>query len=174
MKRSALLATCGLLAMVAGAANPPDEPLDPEKAFRLTAALAPDGAGLNLRYNILDGYYLYRNRFRVEVWRRDWSSSPPPRRQVRTRTIPISARPRSIAVSSRCPWPLRASRGRGATPLPLPPRAARTRASAMPRSRRRWSWSSRQRSVERATSAGARGRACYPGGCGLDGDAFQR
>ena len=67
MKRSALLATCGLLAMVAGAANPPDEPLDPEMAFRLTSALAPDGAGLSLRYNILDGYYMYRNRFRVEV-----------------------------------------------------------------------------------------------------------
>ena len=41
------------------------EPLDPEKAFPVTASLAP--GGIDLGFTILDGYYLYGDRFRVDV-----------------------------------------------------------------------------------------------------------
>ena len=67
MKRFTSLAACCLFFAATHAAGPSDEPLDPEKAFRLSVAIAPDAAGLNLRYAILDGYYMYRNRFKLEV-----------------------------------------------------------------------------------------------------------
>lgn len=43
----------------------PDEPLDPEKAFPVTATLTP--LGIDLSFTILAGYYLYGDRFRVDV-----------------------------------------------------------------------------------------------------------
>jgi thiol:disulfide interchange protein DsbD len=67
MKRFPSLAACCLLIAATHAAALSDEPLDPEKAFRLSVAIAPDATGLNLRYAILDGYYMYRNRFKLEV-----------------------------------------------------------------------------------------------------------
>ena len=43
-----------------------DEPLEPEMAFPLSAAVAePDH--VELRFAIRDGYYLYSNRFRIEA-----------------------------------------------------------------------------------------------------------
>ena len=49
----------------AGAAplfNAPDELLDPEKAFRISAR-ALDGKSVEIEFKIAVGYYLYRNRF---------------------------------------------------------------------------------------------------------------
>jgi thioredoxin:protein disulfide reductase len=69
----ALLAAC--LAGTALAA-PSDEPLDPNVAFRPSAALvfaqstAGGGAerhGIDIEYRIAPGYYLYRNRLRFQV-----------------------------------------------------------------------------------------------------------
>ena len=54
--------------VVAGALAAPivaDEPLEPEVAFQLTAR--PVAAGVELRFNVREGYYLYANRFRVEA-----------------------------------------------------------------------------------------------------------
>jgi len=67
MKRFTLLAACCLLATAASGTGHSEEPLDPEKAFRLSLGDAPGMAGLDLRYTILDGYYLYRNRFKLQV-----------------------------------------------------------------------------------------------------------
>ncbi|MGH8754768.1 MAG: protein-disulfide reductase DsbD domain-containing protein, partial [Burkholderiales bacterium] len=39
------------------------ELLEPEKAFRLSAQWV-DANNINVRYQIADGYYLYRDRFR--------------------------------------------------------------------------------------------------------------
>jgi thiol:disulfide interchange protein DsbD len=51
-----------LLSMAAHAINPEDL-LEPEKAFRLSArAVAPDA--IEVRYVIADGYYMYRERFK--------------------------------------------------------------------------------------------------------------
>lgn len=50
---------------LACAAPIPDEPLDPEKAFPATATLTPQG--IDLAFTIVDGYYLYGDRFRVDV-----------------------------------------------------------------------------------------------------------
>jgi thiol:disulfide interchange protein DsbD len=44
----------------------PEEPLDPEKAFPASARAVP-GTGVEINFRILDGYYLYRDRFRVSV-----------------------------------------------------------------------------------------------------------
>ncbi len=44
----------------------PGEPLDPEKAFPASARAVP-GSGFEIDFRILDGYYLYRDRFRVSV-----------------------------------------------------------------------------------------------------------
>ncbi|MCC7080438.1 MAG: protein-disulfide reductase DsbD N-terminal domain-containing protein [Burkholderiales bacterium] len=49
----------------AGAAplfNTPDELLDPQKAFRISAR-ALDGKSVQVEFKIANGYYLYRNRF---------------------------------------------------------------------------------------------------------------
>ena len=50
----------------------PGEPLDPDKAFPAFAALAPAPAGsphpgVNVSFQIVDGYYLYKERFRISV-----------------------------------------------------------------------------------------------------------
>ena len=67
MKRFTLpLAFC-LFATAAQCASPPDEPLDPDKAFRLSVTTTSDPAGVNLRYAIVEGYYMYRHRFAFEV-----------------------------------------------------------------------------------------------------------
>jgi thiol:disulfide interchange protein DsbD len=55
----ALATTLACAAPIAG------EPLEPEKAFPVTATLAP--GGIDLGFTIADGYYLYGDRFRVDV-----------------------------------------------------------------------------------------------------------
>ena len=64
----------GGLAMAAALAAHPaytDEPLDPEQAFALGAAVSHDARGkpkaIELRYTIAPGYYLYRERFKFEA-----------------------------------------------------------------------------------------------------------
>ena len=54
-----------LLPAAALAAPPDGEPLDPEKAFPVTARVA--AGGVDLAFRIVEGYYLYGDRFRVEV-----------------------------------------------------------------------------------------------------------
>ena len=69
MKR-ALLAVlfAGVIASTAAASSHIlAEPLEPEKAFRLSARPAADRAGIELHFSIEDGYYLYRDRFKVEA-----------------------------------------------------------------------------------------------------------
>jgi thiol:disulfide interchange protein DsbD len=51
---------------VPGWAADPDELLEPEKAFRLSAR-ALDPTALEVRFKIADGYYMYRDRFRFAV-----------------------------------------------------------------------------------------------------------
>ena len=51
--------------LTSASAAPPDEPLDPEKAFPATAQVR--AGGLEVRFRIRDGYYLYRDRFSVET-----------------------------------------------------------------------------------------------------------
>lgn len=58
---------CLILACLSAAANvaaqgTQDEPLLPQEAFRLTAEPVPDG--VRLTWDIAEGYYLYRDRFR--------------------------------------------------------------------------------------------------------------
>ena len=70
MKR-AILAALATLPLAAAAALP-GEPLDPDKAFPAFVALtpAPAGAphpGVDVSFQILDGYYLYRERFRISI-----------------------------------------------------------------------------------------------------------
>jgi thioredoxin:protein disulfide reductase len=43
-----------------------DEFLEPDQAFKLSAR-SPDGASIELRYEIAPGYYLYRERFAIQV-----------------------------------------------------------------------------------------------------------
>ncbi|MBI4292325.1 MAG: protein-disulfide reductase DsbD [Betaproteobacteria bacterium] len=56
-----------LIALLAGSATAcaagPDNLLEPDKAFRISAR-ALDAATLEVRYRIADGYYMYRERFR--------------------------------------------------------------------------------------------------------------
>ena len=54
-----------LLPAAALGAPPAGEPLDPEKAFPVTARLA--AGGVDLAFRIVEGYYLYADRFRVEA-----------------------------------------------------------------------------------------------------------
>jgi thiol:disulfide interchange protein len=67
MKWFTLPVACCIFASTACGAATADEPLDPEKAFRLSTTVTTDPAGLNLRYAIVDGYYMYRHRFALEV-----------------------------------------------------------------------------------------------------------
>ena len=54
-----------LVSPVLLALPPPGEPLDPERAFPVTGRATR--GGIDLAFRILDGYYLYGDRFRVEV-----------------------------------------------------------------------------------------------------------
>jgi thioredoxin:protein disulfide reductase len=65
MKRFNLPLACCLFATAAHCASLPDEPLDPDKAFRISVTTDP--AGMNLRYAIADGHYMYLHRFGVKV-----------------------------------------------------------------------------------------------------------
>jgi thiol:disulfide interchange protein DsbD len=54
-----------LLSGVLAVPLPADEPLEPERAFPLTARRV--AAGVELRFNVREGYYLYANRFGVKA-----------------------------------------------------------------------------------------------------------
>lgn len=56
-----------LLALaIAPWAHAAEEPLEPEKAFRQSVQVLPDG-NLEVRFRIADGYYLYRNKFAFDA-----------------------------------------------------------------------------------------------------------
>ena len=54
---------CSLLWAALAQGVSPDELLEPEKAFRISAR-ALDGRTAEVRFEIADGYYMYRNRFK--------------------------------------------------------------------------------------------------------------
>ena len=56
------LALVALIGSVQPAAHATDL-LDPEEAFKLSAAIADDGRTIVTRFHVADGYYLYRERF---------------------------------------------------------------------------------------------------------------
>ena len=60
--RAALLAAALLAGLLLPAANATDF-LDPEDAFKFSAAISDDGGAVEARFSIADGYYLYRERF---------------------------------------------------------------------------------------------------------------
>jgi thiol:disulfide interchange protein DsbD len=60
--RSALLIGALLACLLLPAAHAADV-LDPEDAFRFSAAISDDGSAVETRFSIADGYYLYRERF---------------------------------------------------------------------------------------------------------------
>ncbi|HNB44881.1 MAG TPA: protein-disulfide reductase DsbD N-terminal domain-containing protein, partial [Burkholderiaceae bacterium] len=55
-----------LAALLPNLARAADDFLEPDQAFRLSARAA-DGATVELQYAIAPGYYMYRERFAVEV-----------------------------------------------------------------------------------------------------------
>lgn len=61
-----MTAAASALALLLLAAAPAGEPLDPEVAFPATVS-AVEGRGLDVRFRIPAGYYLYRDRFRFSV-----------------------------------------------------------------------------------------------------------
>jgi thiol:disulfide interchange protein DsbD len=67
---AAVVAVC-LVAMAAHGAAFDDEPLEPERAFPVSAKVVTDrqarALGIDLRFAIGEGYYLYKERFRVEA-----------------------------------------------------------------------------------------------------------
>jgi thioredoxin:protein disulfide reductase len=77
MGRTRVRAAAGLIAAALAALPLPglaaytDEPLEPEQAFRVRAALAKDPRGkpraIELRFAIPAGYYLYRDKFKVSA-----------------------------------------------------------------------------------------------------------
>jgi thiol:disulfide interchange protein DsbD len=60
-----------VLALESVAAEPVGEPLEPEVAFPATGRVVNDAKGsphrVEVRFAILDGYYLYADRFKVEA-----------------------------------------------------------------------------------------------------------
>ena len=60
--RAALLVGALLACLLLPAANAADF-LDPEDAFKFSAAISHDGSSVEARFSIADGYYLYRERF---------------------------------------------------------------------------------------------------------------
>jgi thiol:disulfide interchange protein DsbD len=65
-----LFAVVALLAVALGATAPAtaaEEFLRPEVAFPFEARLAADGRGIDVRYRIAEGYYMYRERFAIEA-----------------------------------------------------------------------------------------------------------
>jgi len=71
MRGRALVCLMVLGAAASVAAALTDEPLEPEKAFVLSATLVKAGgatpSAIDLRFRIEKGYYLYRDRFKVEA-----------------------------------------------------------------------------------------------------------
>ena len=61
---TALLLCFSLFAHAAHAID--GEPLEPEQAFRFSAR-ATDANTLEVRYQIADGYYLYRDKFKFSI-----------------------------------------------------------------------------------------------------------
>ena len=66
------LALSGLATPLAAPIGIPGEPLDPEKAFPAFVALTPSVAGtahpgIDVSFQIHEGYYLYRDRIRISV-----------------------------------------------------------------------------------------------------------
>jgi thiol:disulfide interchange protein DsbD len=70
MTSHALARWLGLMALLALIGIPialgAEEPLEPEKAFRHSVQVLPDG-DLEVKFRIADGYYLYRDRFAFAV-----------------------------------------------------------------------------------------------------------
>ena len=60
--RAVLLAGALLACLLLPAAHAADF-LDPEDAFKFSAAISDDGSAVEARFSIADGYYLYRERF---------------------------------------------------------------------------------------------------------------
>ena len=60
--RAALLIGALLACLLLPAAHAADF-LDPEDAFKFSAAISDDGSAVEARFNIAEGYYLYRERF---------------------------------------------------------------------------------------------------------------
>jgi thiol:disulfide interchange protein DsbD len=60
--RAVLLAGASLACLLLPAAHAADF-LDPEDAFKFSAAITDDGKTVEARFSIADGYYLYRERF---------------------------------------------------------------------------------------------------------------
>ena len=60
--RAALLIGALLACLLPPAAHAADF-LDPEDAFKFSAAISDDGSAVEARFSIADGYYLYRERF---------------------------------------------------------------------------------------------------------------
>ena len=60
--RAALLAGALLACLLLPAAHAADF-LDPEDAFKFSAAISDGGKTVEARFSIADGYYLYRERF---------------------------------------------------------------------------------------------------------------
>ena len=60
--RAVLLAGALLACLLPPAAHAADF-LDPEDAFKFSAAISDDGSAVEARFSIADGYYLYRERF---------------------------------------------------------------------------------------------------------------
>lgn len=71
MTRPLVAAIVSWLAVASQAASTDDEPLEPERAFPVSAAVVTNRQakllGVDLRFAIADGYYLYKDRFRVEA-----------------------------------------------------------------------------------------------------------
>lgn len=64
--RAALALLAALFAPISPAAAAEPELLDPEKAFRISTR-GLDRNNVEVRFQIADGYYLYRDRFRFET-----------------------------------------------------------------------------------------------------------
>ena len=60
--RAALLVGALLACLLLPAAHAADF-LDPEDAFKFSAAISDDGSAVEAHFNIAEGYYLYRERF---------------------------------------------------------------------------------------------------------------
>ena len=75
--------------------------LDPEDAFKFSAAISDDGSAVEARFSIADGYYLYRERFGFAAsdGRSTWRRAVPDRARSSS-TKPSTGGSRSIAATS--------------------------------------------------------------------------
>lgn len=71
MKAPAFALALALLHVCAQASPQDDEPLEPEKAFPLSARVVKDprakAVAIDLRLGVHPGYYLYRDRFKIQA-----------------------------------------------------------------------------------------------------------